>query len=190
MNSFIVDPYLTEDSLGKVLLFIFNNCKIESQYPVKNDLTGSTLRIDYCVWIDNQKLFFEFNGYGHYTNTNTIYRDFMLKEWCKLNKVFLVEIPYFIQLTNPVIEFLFPNIVRGFIKDKIIEAKIPNGFHEKKIILPYDFVPLGVQRYLDFMESFKICKKEHNEILDSLKNRNEKEKLLMDFYDKHQYKEE
>jgi hypothetical protein len=109
------------------------------------------MRVDYSLIMphNGQLLFVEFNGPTHYTQSKTIYRDYMLRDYCYHNDIRLVEIPYFVQLNDYTIcEYFGDDVFDFYIKDRIeITTPIPSGFIEKKIILPYDYCTLGLLRF-------------------------------------------
>ena len=148
-----ISPYLTEKNLKDVLSYIFNT-EIKPQARIKYE--DMTLIIDYSLVLphNQQLMFVEFNGPRHYTQTKTIMRDYFLKSYCFKNNIRLVEIPYFVQLTNYNIPQYFGTDVEEYYLNKnnlIVETDQLSGFLEKRIILPYDYCLFGVQRFCDDM---------------------------------------
>ena len=144
-----ISPYLTEKNLKDVLSYIFNT-EIKPQARIKYE--DMTLIIDYSLVLphNQQLMFVEFNGPRHYTQTKTIMRDYFLRSYCLKNNIRLVEIPYFVQLTNYNIAQYFGIDVEEHYLDKnnlIVETNQLSGFLEKRIILPYDYCLFGMQRF-------------------------------------------
>lgn len=154
MKTIVIDPYLSEKNLEDVLSNIFE-VQIERQVSVK--IADRNLRVDYALKMphNNQMLVVEFNGPTHYTSTKTIIRDYLLRDYCKLNNFRLVEIPYFIQLNEYTVEEYFgKDVFEYYIENNIsFSNTIDSGFHEKKIVLPYDYCLLGLQRFREDMET-------------------------------------
>jgi hypothetical protein len=174
MKTYHIQPYLTEQNLKGVLEFIFDDCNIQSQVTLKKDSYNKEIydfesiksfRVDYLIETPNHGTYIiEFNGQQHYTKTERIMRDCDLKSLCKNNDFILIEIPYFVQLTNEIIYRLFDdNFYNHYMKNKKITTEYTSGFHEKNIVYPYDFCFLGLQRFIqDYMFLFddKIIKEE------------------------------
>lgn len=144
-----ISPYLSEKNLGTVLDYIFK-VPVSSQKRIKTD--SGVFIVDYELMLphNNQIMFVEFNGPTHYTKTETIIRDYRLRQHCEDNNIRLVEIPYFVQLTHHTILQYFGLDIKEYV-DKYqlkIDTDQPSGFLSKKIVMPYDFNILGVERFL------------------------------------------
>lgn len=173
-NTFNISPYLSEKNLYDVLSFVFVNNTINKQVRIKDG--DKTYVVDYSVILSNGDLMLvEFNGYHHYTNTKTIVRDYALREYCIKNNIKLVELPYFVQLSNH-------NFSKYFginLTDKNITTDQKSGFIASKIVLPYDYCLMGVNR---FMADISVEDLTSSEILQSLQNRSVDEvAMLNDF---------
>jgi len=72
-----------------------------------------------------------------------------------------VRIPYFIQMSKPLLKMIF---------DEDIEFKqiYPNGFIDKKAVLPADYCELGIELFLEDLERFSYCR---DDIIESLKTK-------------------
>lgn len=147
------NDYLNEERLGNILNAIFEN--VTPQYMVK--FSKKTIKIDYRVLHDGKEIFVEFNGYRHYTNSKTIERDEILFQYCSINNIMLVSIPYWVQLDSYTFEYFFGKEIT---KDVLIDKKIaimtsyPSGFINEKALRPLDFSVLGLARFIDEYMSF------------------------------------
>ena len=76
-----ITPYLNETNLKDALEFIFET-EIKKQHAIH---IYRTARIDYSFQLphNNQTVFVEFNGIRHYTLTDNIQRDFMVRAFAE-----------------------------------------------------------------------------------------------------------
>lgn len=148
MKTYKITPHLSENNLGEVLTEIFGIVP-ESQTRIK--VHNNTLVVDYTLKMphNEQLVYIEFNGPTHYTRSKTITRDYALREHCVANGIRLVEIPYFVQLSDYTIEQFFgEDVYDVYLKGRLeITSDISSGFISKNIILPYDFNVVGLSRY-------------------------------------------
>lgn len=166
-NTLNIVPYLSETNLYTVLSFAFDDATITRQNRIT--INDKVFIIDYTVkFPDNKLMFVEFNGYHHYTTTKAIMRDYTLRDYCFTNDIILVEIPYFVQLFTHNFSKYFHRELVG----KNITTNQPSGFIVSKIVLPYDYCPLGIDRFLN---DISISDQTSEEILNSLIGRNEVE---------------
>jgi len=142
--------YLEEKFLGEILLQLFPNENIIHNRKLLN------FRPDY--YIPSKNIVIEFDGPLHYTDSKTIIRDFKKDKDYKEINIDVIRLPYFIQLTSEVISLLF-NINFN------IEKEYLHGFINEKVILPSNFCSLGIKRFEEDLEKFKIVK---DEIIESL----------------------
>jgi hypothetical protein len=150
--------YLTEENLGKILKQI----KPHNHFVHDKSVPGSTnkrLRPDYRN--DELELILEFDGDSHYCKANRIIKDKIKDEdYIQLGyKVF--RIPYFIQMNSNLLKMIFN-------EDINFKQVYPNGFIDKKAILPADFCEKGIELFISDLEKFSYCK---NEIINSLKRK-------------------
>lgn len=140
-----IEPYLNEGNLKNVLEFVFET-EIKKQTSI---YTYRTARIDYSFELphNKQSVFVEFNGSRHYTLTDNIQRDYMVRCYVNKNNIRLVEIPYFVQLDNYTIPQYFGLDTEQYLENKEVTTPIESGFHEKKIVLPWDFCITGLERF-------------------------------------------
>lgn len=110
-------PWLTEKGLFDVLAVLFPEKEIIHEPKLK--LKGLSFKPDYLI--EEEKLIVEFQGFRHFTDSITIYRDSCKKEVSEKSGYQYIEIPYFVQLTQNVCFFLF--------RKKIDLSKgFPHGF--------------------------------------------------------------
>jgi hypothetical protein len=73
--------YLTEESLGQLLITLYPNANIAKQFAMKIPGTG-TKRIDYMVTTDDGMIAVEYDGHLHYTDPVRQLRDMLVKAHC------------------------------------------------------------------------------------------------------------
>lgn len=133
---------LSEENLGTILRALFPDQLIQSQFGVKHD--GFRMRIDYAI---GNSMLVEFDGPTHYCDSKTQLRDIALKDYCEVNSIKLVRIPYFVQLNSVEIKHFF----------ELESAAICNyesGFHDKKIIFPGNYNAHGVRLFNSQLDSY------------------------------------
>lgn len=141
-----ISPYLSEGRLSEVIQFVFG-CTATKQLQVTVPGAGR-LRVDASFRLQSgQEVFVEFNGPTHYTSTKVIQRDYALRRFCAEQNIRLVEIPYFVQVTNYSLEKLFGADVYIFMHSKVITSATQSGFIARPIVMPYDFCLLGIERF-------------------------------------------
>jgi hypothetical protein len=152
--------YLTEKSLGIYLNQIFKRDFVHNKKVPQSTILN---RPDYRN--DELMLIVEFNGYMHYNNTKQILTDYAKNSHYKMLGYNVVEIPYFVQLTNDIVNLLFNNY-----NDKHIinETSYKHGFHDKYALLPCDFNSLGLIRFYNDLNTFAIIK---HDIIESLEHK-------------------
>lgn len=144
------EGYLTEQKLGTVLQGL--KLKPQPQFSFPN----SKLRYDY--YCATAKLLVEFDGYQHYTKSSVIRTDQVKDLLAATNKVRLIRIPYFVQLTPVVSKYLrLPEVSTDYGQGFISTAA--------SCVLPEDFCLLGLQRFLKELKS--LPKAVSREILES-----------------------
>ena len=159
MKQTIIEGYLTQQKLEQILKneesFIFEG----SEVPVPD----SKMRFDFVVFDKetNKKVAIEFNGYQHYANPKVILNYERKQRISKSNKIKLVEIPYWVQLTNETFKYYFKHKPTT----EIIQD-YPHGFIDKKALLPSAFCSLGVERFAE--EHLKLPKKVESAVYESI----------------------
>jgi len=138
-------PYLTEISLGRFLrerldADIISNTRV----PTINRL----FRPDYRS--EKHKLIVEFDGDQHYRSAKHVIEDKLRDQILTDAGYLMIRIPYFIQMTEPVIGLLFGDRIarRDPFKD------FPHGFIADTVVFPADFCEVGVTRFLDDLNRF------------------------------------
>jgi len=160
--------YLTEHSLSLFLESNFDGKWIHDKAFIDRK------RPDYRN--DDLKLIVEFDGYQHYTSSQSIINDLYKTKLYEDNGYKVVRIPYFIQLSSYTIKVLFG-------VDINFQQTYSHGFIDGKCILPSDFCYLGLKRFKNDILKFSeiendICKS----IIDKI-NQNCKEIVIPDLID-------
>ncbi len=152
--------YLTEQNLKTILDTIKPNNEFIHDKAVPN-AQNRRMRPDFRC--EELKLIIEFDGDSHYCKSDRILKDRAKDNDYQSLGYRVVRIPYFIQMSKPLLKIIF---------DEDIEFKqvYPNGFIDKKAVLPADYCELGLELFLEDLERFSYCK---DEIIDSLKNKME-----------------
>lgn len=148
--------YLTETNLGIILNELFPNNDFIHDKVVPNS-NNKRLRPDFRS--DKMKIIIEFDGDSHYCKSQRIKTDMLKDDDYKLLDYKVFRIPYFVQMSSELIKMIFN-------KDMKYEQKYPNGFIDKKAILPADFCELGIELFKKDLERFSFCT---SEIIESLK---------------------
>lgn len=103
---------------------------------------------------EDGKVIIEFDGYYHYINTKNIIRDSKLKNYCLLNHITLIQIPYFIQLNSTeIIKYYFDGLVNSYNPFNTYS----HGFNCKNNTLPSDFCYYGLLRFINEFNNFPIA---------------------------------
>jgi hypothetical protein len=147
--------YLTEANLGIILNELFPDNDFIHDKAVPNS-KNKRLRPDFRS--DEMKIILEFDGDSHYCKAQRIKTDVFKDDDYKSLGYKVFRIPYFIQMSSELIKMIFD-------KDINFKQKYPNGFIDKKAILPADFCELGVDLFKKDLENFSYCK---DDIIKSL----------------------
>ena len=158
--------YLTEGILLNIFSTLFGKEDVISQYKEE---TYPFKKYKYDILVKSKKLIIEFDGELHYTDINTIKRDLIKNNIIELGYT-LIRIPYFVQLTTDVFNYLFPGI------DVVINQNYPHGFIDKKAKLPSNFCSHGELKFLQDLEKFSFIKED---IINSLKNSFEQKEFVL-----------
>ena len=139
-------PYLDEASLGRFLRERLDP-EILSNARVPN--ITRLFRPDYRS--ERYKLIVEFDGDQHYRSAKHVIEDETRDQILTNEGYHVIRIPYFVQMTEPVIGDLFGNRIanRDCFKD------FPHGFIANTVIFPADFCELGVARFLGDLDRFE-----------------------------------
>jgi very-short-patch-repair endonuclease len=162
-------PYLTEESLEVFLKERFPDFEVIHDRIVP----GSKCKFRPDYRIEEIKLIVEFDGPRHYTQAKIILDDTGKDVIYEDLGYQVIRIPYFVQLTKPIIKKLF----EGLLKDYSTFKNYPHGFISKTAILPCDFCEIGLKRFKkDITTTFEFIQ---DEILDSLEKRPKKDNFYM-----------
>jgi very-short-patch-repair endonuclease len=151
--------YLNEKNLGICINKLYNT---EFIHDIK--FKESRYRPDYRS--DEYMVIFEFDGFAHYNQNATIFRDFNKDTLYKDYGYTLYRIPFFVQFDLNYIKNILKKDCNNYIDSDFIVY--PNGFIDKKCMLPSDFNELGIERFLEDLEKFSYAKED---ILKSLTNK-------------------
>lgn len=113
------------------------------------------------IRIDSLRLIIEFDGYLHYTNSNTCVKDVQKDLDYTSAGYRVVRIPYFIQWCKE-LELIIFDVNHHDVRLQTY----PHGFIDSKATLPADYCWLGIQRFQNDLNVFSFAK---NEIILSLK---------------------
>jgi len=142
-DTVIVDGYLTEEKLLRLMVIWVGAENVTQQFPV----IGTRMKYDAKVTIDGDKTFVvEFDGDSHFRDANVIYRDELKDKTMWSADVPVLRIPYFVQLDNETFEHFF---ILPF--NHNIRTECKHGFTETTKMLPASFCSLGLHRYNTIM---------------------------------------
>lgn len=166
------DTGLIRTGLDEYLKVIFPDTKDWIHDKSFGEHNGQKYKIRPDYRSDSLKLIVEFDGLPHYKNPDSIEKDIKNQKVYEENGYKVVRIPYFIQLSNDVVEKLFNVKVR----EPLFDAKIPslgiNGRHS-----PAYLCPAGIRRmakeFLNYPEQYQVnikaLKDSNNPILSGVK---------------------
>lgn len=136
--------YLTEESLGQLLITLYPNANIAKQFAMKIPGTG-TKRIDYMVTTDDGMIAVEYDGHLHYTDPVRQLRDMLVKAHCAHNNIKFVQFPYWLQPSSETVKHFFG------IESWCTPSQYPHGFIDAKCVLPAMFNHIGYKRFVQEM---------------------------------------
>lgn len=110
---------------------------------------------------ESRMLIIEFDGDSHYCKAQRIKADIDKDEDYKQLGYRVFRIPYFIQMTKPLIKDIFDEEID-------FKQRYPNGFIDQKVVLPADYCELGIKLFKSDLEKFSYHK---DEIISSLKKK-------------------
>ena len=149
------DTGLVRTGLDEYLKVIFPNTTDWIHDKAFGEHNGQKYKIRPDYKSDSLKLIVEFDGLPHYTNPDSIDKDIKNQKIYEKNGYKVVRIPYFIQLSNDVVEKLF-NVK---IKEPLFDAKIPSlGIKGRNS--PAYLCPAGIRRmakeFLNYPEQYQV----------------------------------
>ncbi len=150
--------YLTEKNLGLILNELFPRNDFIHDKSVPNS-QNKRRRPDYRS--EEKMLIIEFDGDSHYCKAQRIKSDTEKDEDYASLGYRIFRIPYFVQITPPVLNGIFNENIA-------FEQRYPNGFIDKKAVLPSDFCELGIELFKNDLVRFEY---HAQEIIESLKEK-------------------
>jgi len=149
------DTGLIRTGLDEYLKIIFPETKDWLHDKAFGEYNGQKYKIRPDYRSESLKLIIEFDGLPHYKNPAVIEKDYINQKVYEDNGYKVVRIPYFIQLSNEVVEKLFGVKV----PDPLFDATIPslgiNGQHS-----PAYLCPAGIRRmakeFLDYPKQYQV----------------------------------
>jgi hypothetical protein len=151
-----VQEYLVETSLGRFL-----RERVDPDIIAGEIVPGFERRYRPDFRSERNRLIVEYDGDGHYRSARKIIADQERDAAFAANHYRVVRIPYFVQLTRPVIADLFAVAA----DDHSDFLQFPQGFIAKTVVMPADFCELGIERFEADLERFNYIRVE---ILQSL----------------------
>lgn len=151
------EVWLTEKKLGKILHELFPNDFIMCNERIDFG-DDNVFKPDYII--ANKRMIVEFQGPRHFTDSVIISRDNWKRNISLYHGYHFIEIPYFVQLTPRVINFLFnKNAVADLLPNKLeniqdFSGGFPHGFIHPKAILLGNFTLFGVQKAKFILDHF------------------------------------
>jgi hypothetical protein len=131
--------YLNEENLYHYIRHYYPDSKIEENKRIKID--GRVFVPDYRL--PQEKIIFEFNGYGHYVTPKSIKQDSDKSTFYYNEGYISINIPYFIQMDEQ-----FQNIIfRRKLKNHLPATSFldyPHGFIDKDVVMPAAFCEYGL----------------------------------------------
>jgi hypothetical protein len=150
-------PYLTEPSLGRFL-----RERLDPEILTNVRVPSITRRFLPDYRSEKYKLIVEFDGDQHYRSAKHVIEDKTRDQILTDAGYRVIRIPYFVQMTEPIIGMLFGNHITN--RDRFKD--FPHGFIADTVIFPADFCELGVARFLNDLDLFAAIR---GDILASLK---------------------
>jgi hypothetical protein len=162
------EGYLTETKLYDIICDFCQQVGIEK--PISQFKIGK-FKIDVVIKINDTMFAIEFDGYRHFNNTITMKRDIEKNiQWANQYNTQIIRIPYYIQLTEEVFNYLFEEIIEILFIKVDIKQDYLHGFIDKMALLPCDFNELGQKLFIKNMRRYP--KNVEKEIKKSLNDKN------------------
>lgn len=158
----MITDYLIEQNLGD---FLKSRFVVPVSFPRLKFDEGLFLP-DFVI--EDSKLIIEYDGPRHYTQSSTVIRDYKKQEVYTKYGYSIINIPYFVQLSEDVIDNLFGRY-SSYMHSMEAFNSYPHGFISPKVLLPSDFCSLGVKRFEnELSDTFKYIA---NDIITSLNDK-------------------
>lgn len=137
--------YLDETSLGR---FLRERLDAEILSNARVPTIARLFRPDYRS--ERHKLIVEFDGDQHYRSAKHVIEDKKRDQILTDAGYSVIRVPYFVQMTEPVIGLLFGDRIA----DRERFKEFPHGFISDAVVFPADFCELGVARFLTDLDRF------------------------------------
>ena len=157
---------------------------LKELFPEKTILKNKSIKVENKVFrpdysIPDIKIAIDFQGDYHYLKSKVVYNDSMRRTIFERNFWRFIEIPYFVQLTKDVIEYLFGDLVdKKLIKD--FSNGFPHGFIHPASGSFGNFCLKGLEKAKDIIDRFPPCVKK--QCFESLEKRSSIEKIPLEYY--------
>jgi hypothetical protein len=138
-DSAIIDHWLNEDVMVWVMEIMFGKDRISRNKGLPEQ---RNIRPD--ILVSDIRLIIEFDGPLHYTEAHASVGDLIKDEVYAKHGYRVIRIPYYIQLTEEVIETLFNGIKY---EKPNIWFTYPHGFLYYQVAVPADFCETGIERF-------------------------------------------
>lgn len=142
-------PYLDERSLGQFL-----RDRLDPEIVSNALVPGVVRRFRPDYRSEQYKLIVEFDGDQHYRSAKHVIEDTVRDQIITGAGYRVVRIPYFVQMTAPVIGQLFGPLVSNQTRFR----DFPHGFIADTVVFPADFCELGVDRFLADLNRFTVIR--------------------------------
>lgn len=149
-------PYLDELSLGRFL-----REQLDPETLSSASVPGIVRRFRPDYRSERHKLTVEFDGDQHYRSAKHVIEDKARDRILTEAGYRVIRVPYFVQMTAPVIGQLFGSLIISHDRFK----DFPHGFIADTVVFPADFCELGVERFLADLGRFAAIR---TDILASL----------------------
>jgi very-short-patch-repair endonuclease len=138
-------PYLDEASLGR---FLRERLDTNTLGNVRVPGIARQFRPDYRS--EKYKLIAEFDGDQHYCSAKHVIED-KTRDQALIDAGYtVIRVPYFVQMTEPVIGLLFDDLI----SDRARFKDFPHGFIADTVVFPADFCELGIERFYGDLDRF------------------------------------
>jgi hypothetical protein len=151
-------PYLEELSLGRFL-----RERLDPNIFYNEPVPGIKERFRPDYRCEHSRLIIEFDGNQHYQRAFHVLGDRDRDRVLQSAGYRVIRIPYFVQMTPPVIRHLFGE----HITDVTTFKDYPHGFIAKTVVFPADFCELGVQRFFSDLERLSLIAADIRASLDA-----------------------
>lgn len=149
-------PYLEERSLGRFL-----RERLDPDIIANQQVPGVSRRFRPDYRSERYRVIVEFDGDQHYQRAVHVIEDARRDTVLADAGYRVIRIPYFVQLTAPVIWRLFGDQIA----DSSPFKDFPHGFIANTVIFPADFCELGIARFERDLNQFACIE---SDIMDSL----------------------